>query len=133
LSHSSTYAAGSTISRCTTYASQLVAHPDASRSSQRPVPEIDPVGEDLRPATLGEVVRGRAHDVLDHAVAGQAGVAVDQPLAGRRGDHERRVGGDQVEALAATGSKKEPVADVDRGATSLSAALKRVIQQRALG
>ena len=33
---------------------------------------------------VGEVVGRGAHDVLDDAVAGQAGVAVDQPLAGRR-------------------------------------------------
>ena len=72
-----------------------------------------PVREHLAPAALGEV-RGRgADDVLDHLVAGQPRVAVDQPLAGRGRDDERRVGGDQVVPLAAHRLEEGPVTHLD--------------------
>ena len=73
----------------------------------------DPVGQHLAPAAGGQVAGSGAHDVLDDAVAGQAGVAVDQPFAGGRGDHERRVGRDQVEELAVHRLEERPVADLD--------------------
>ena len=65
------------------------------------VAQDHPVREDLQPAAVVQVVRSGAHDVLDDAVAGHPGVAVDQSLARRRRDHERRVGHDQVEGLPA--------------------------------
>ncbi len=61
---------------------------------------VHPVGEHLRAAAGGEVVGGAGDDAADHLVAGEAGVAVDQPLTGAGRDHERRVGDDQVERLA---------------------------------
>ena len=58
---------------------------------------------------------------------GRPGVAVDEPLAGGRRDHERRVGGDQVEALVRDRLEEAALADLDPVAPrSLSAALNRV-------
>ena len=131
LSHSSTYVAGSTTSRCTTSASQSSAQPGRQPLVPGPAARDHPVGEHLAPAAVGEVVGAGAHDVLDDPVAGQPGVAVDQPLAGRRRDHERRVGRDQVEALARH-RLEEASRRGRRPRTSLSAALSRVSQQRAL-
>ena len=75
----------------------------------------DPVGEDLAPATGGEVSGRGADDVLDDAVAGEPGVAVDEALTGGRRDHERRVGGDEVEGLPGDRCEERAVADLDVG------------------
>jgi hypothetical protein len=72
-----------------------------------------PVREHLEPAAGAQVCRRLADDPLDDRVGRQAGVAVDQSLAGRRGDHERRVGRDQVEGVAGDGLEERALADVD--------------------
>ena len=54
----------------------------------------------------GEVAAAPRRRSARHLVAGQPGVAVDQPLAGGRRDHERRVGHDQVEPLAARPARR---------------------------
>ncbi len=97
----------------------VVAQPRAEPLVPRPALDDRPVGQDLEPAAVGEVVGAGAHDVLDDAVAGQAGVAVDQPLAGGRRDHEGRVGRDQVEALPRDRLEERPVPHVDVGAVEL--------------
>ena len=91
----------------------VLAEPRAEPFVPGPTLDDRPVGENLQPATGGEVVGTGPHDVLDHAVAGQAGVAVDQPVAGGRGDHEGRVGGDQVEPLPRDRLEERAVADLD--------------------
>ena len=78
----------------------------------RPAALDHPVAQHLAPPAVGEQVRRLAHDVLDDPVAGQAGVAVDEPLAGRRGDDERRVGRDEVEALPAQRLEERPLPHV---------------------
>ncbi len=78
-----------------------------------PVPGDHPVGQDLAPPAVGEVRRCTTHDLLDHPVAGQARVAVDESLVRRGRDHERRVGGDQVEQLTGDRRPERAGADVD--------------------
>ena len=46
-----------------------------------PVPVDRPVGDDVAPSAVAQVVRRLADDRLDDLVAGQARVAVDQPVA----------------------------------------------------
>ena len=59
------------------------------------------------------MVGGVTHDPLDDLVAGQAAVAVDQQVASGRADHERRVGGDQVEPLAGHGLEQRAGSHLD--------------------
>ena len=67
-----------------------------------------------------------ADDVLDHPVAGQAGVAVDELLARGRGDHEGRVGRDEVELLARHRLEEAALAHVDAADDRSASALNRV-------
>ncbi len=78
-----------------------------------PVPDDHPARQDLAPAVVGEVGGSSPDDVLDDAVTGQAGVAVDQPFAAGRGDHERWVRGDEVEALPRDRCEQRAVAHLD--------------------
>ena len=43
--------------------------------------------------------RAGADNMLNHSITGKSGVAIDQALAGGRGDHEWRIGDDQVEGF----------------------------------
>jgi len=69
-----------------------------------------PVGQQLAPAAVGEVVGAGADQRPAQVVAGHAAVAVGEPPAGR--DHERRVGDDQVEALVADRFEQAALAQV---------------------
>ena len=133
LSQSSTYAAGSTHLALDDegVAVGARARPRAARPRGGPA-SIDPVGQHLAPAALGEVGGRGADDGLDHPVAGQAGVAVD--AAARRSPARSRTAGwwrPGRTARRATGSKSEPSRTSTRSRTSLSAALNRGQPQRA--
>ena len=131
LSQSSTYAAGSSTSRCTTSASQPAGTQPPSRSSQGTSRWITQLASTWHqpPRRGGPAPRGRCARRPGRRAAR---VAVDQSLAGRRRDHERRVGGDQVERLGRDGREERPVADVDRRRAWLRAALNRVIHRPAV-
>ncbi len=133
LSHSSTYAAGSAASRCTTQASQpLPVEPAGDPLLPRLAATVHPVGEHLGASRRARRWRG-APVTTRRTISspGQPGVAVDQPLVGGRRDHERRVGHDQVEPLARH-RLEEAARRGRRRSTSLRAALSRVIGQRPL-
>src|SRR5699024_9515458 len=62
--------------------------------------DAGPVGEQLTPAAVGEVVRRLPDELLDDGVTGVPGLAVGQVAAGW-GDDVRRIADDQVEPLTA--------------------------------
>ena len=98
----------------------VVGDPAGQPLVPRDVAEHHPVGQHLAPAARRQVAGRLADDPLDDLVARQPAVAVDQHVGARRGDDERRVGGDQVEPLAGDGLPERALAQVDRR-TSLSA------------
>src|SRR3954462_5846211 len=71
-----------------------------------------PVGKELAPAAIGEVVRGVPDELLDDRVAGEPGLTVGEALAGGR-DDVRRIADDEVETLTVNRLVEAAVADVE--------------------
>ena len=93
------WALGSSTSRSSTRASQPVSVEPAVQPVAPVLPaHVRPRRQQLAVSAVGEVVRCRSDELPAQLVDGQ--LAVAEEVAARRGDDERRVGDDQVEALA---------------------------------
>ena len=78
----------------------LPANQPATRSAQSSPVHVEPVGEELHRAALGQQILRGAGQFRADGVAGPAGVAVGVRRDARSG-HERRVADDEIEAFAA--------------------------------
>ena len=95
-------------------------HPDIQATAGKPAGDpfgpvlardVEPVGEELHRAALGQQILRRAGQFRAHGVAGPAGVAVRMRRDARSG-HERGVADDEIEAFAADGFGQVALAEI---------------------